>query len=311
MKRFSSLLILFLAAIIWGAAFVAQKAASALPPLTLIAVRSIFAVVFLIPTIMVYDRLTNSERRLFSTKNRRIIDLRKRELIGGAVCGVFLFIASTLQQAGISETDAGKASFITALYVVIVPLLSLALGKRPSLKVWVSVILATVGFYLLCIKESFSLMPSDLVILMCAVVFAFQIISIDKSLPGSCPIRLSLVQFFTCFTLSACLAPIFEGPVSFSLIGTYLPELLFLGIGSSGIAYTCQIVGQRGTPAPVATVILSLESVFGAISAAIFLGERMTSREYIGCAIVFVAVLVAELGLPHFEKRAKSDTSEN
>ncbi|MBP3308911.1 MAG: DMT family transporter [Clostridia bacterium] len=303
MKNFISPIILLLAAIIWGAAFVAQKAAAALAPLTLIAVRSIFAVIFLIPAVAVYDRLTHSGRSLLRLRGGLRLDLSRRELIGGAVCGTFLFIASTLQQAGIAETDAGKASFITALYVVIVPLLSLALGKRSGLNVWCAATLAVVGFYLLCITDSFSLAPSDLIILLCAVVFAFQIISIDKSLArGTCPIRLSLVQFFTCAVLSSVSAPIFEGPIDFSLIGGYLPELLFLGIGSSGIAYTCQIIGQRGTPAPVATVILSLESVFGALSAALLLGERMSAREYIGCAVVFAAVLIAELGPASFRK---------
>ena len=306
MKKFISPIILLLAAIIWGAAFVAQKAAATLAPLTLIAVRSVFAVVFLIPAVIIYDRLTRSGRSLFRVRGGVRLDLTRRELIGGAVCGSFLFIASTLQQAGITKTDAGKASFITALYVVIVPLLSLALGKRSGLNVWTSVALAVVGFYLLCITDGFTLAPSDLVILLCAVVFAFQIISIDKSLSGgTCPIRLSLVQFFTCAVLSSVSAPVFEGPIDFSLIGSFLPELLFLGIGSSGIAYTCQIIGQRGTPAPVATVILSLESVFGALSAAIILGERMSAREYIGCAVVFAAVLIAELGPASLKRRTK------
>ena len=157
MKKFISPIILLLAAIIWGAAFVAQKAAAALAPLTLIAVRSIFAVVFLIPAVIIYDRLTRSGRSLFRVRGGVRLDLTRRELIGGAVCGSFLFIASTLQQAGITETDAGKASFITALYVVIVPLLSLALGKRSGLNVWTSVALAVVGFYLLCITDGFTL----------------------------------------------------------------------------------------------------------------------------------------------------------
>ncbi len=309
MKKLISPIILLIAAIIWGAAFVAQKAAAALPPLTLIATRSIFAVIFLLPVVFVYDRLTKSGRTLISLRGAPFVDLGRRELIGGAICGVFLFIASTLQQAGIAETDAGKASFITSLYVVIVPLLSLALGKRSGLNIWVSSALAVLGFYLLCITDGFSLALSDLLILLCAGVFAMQIISIDKSLEGGCcPIRLSLVQFFTCAVLSSITAPIFEGPIDLSLILRFLPQLLFLGVGSSGIAYTCQIVGQRGTPAPVATVILSLEGVFGALSAALFLSERMSMQEYIGCGIVFIAVLIAELGLP-LGKRKRPDGS--
>jgi len=294
MKKKLSPLILLLASVIWGAAFVAQKAASELPPFTLIAVRSVFAVIFLIPVIAVSDRLTSNGRRLF-IKKKPFVGITKRELLSGAICGVFLFVASALQQIGIADTDTGKASFITALYVVIVPIYALFFGKRSSVTVWISVGLAMVGFYFLCLSGGFTLAFSDLVILLCAFVFAMQITAIDKSLEYCEPIRLSAVQFLTSAVLGIAVALMFESPISFDKIVGFLPELLFLGIGSSGVAYTCQIIGQKDTPAPVATIILSLESVFGALAAAIFLGERLSVPEYIGCAIVFLAVVLAQL----------------
>ena len=296
MKKKLSPLILLLASVIWGAAFVAQKAASELPPFTLIAVRSVFAVIFLIPVIALSDRLTKNGRRLFiSTKP--FVGITGWELVSGIICGVFLFAASALQQIGIADTDTGKASFITALYVVIVPVYALFFGKRSPITVWISVGLAMVGFYFLCLSGGFTLAVSDLIILLCAFVFAMQITAIDKSLEHSEPIRLSTVQFFTSAVLAVVFALIFELPIQFDKIVKYLPELLFLGVGSSGVAYTCQIIGQKDTPAPVATIILSLESVFGALAAAIFLKERLSVMEYIGCAIVFLAVLLAELDL--------------
>ena len=304
LKKLSPL-ILLIASIIWGAAFVAQKAASELAPFTLIAVRSVFAVVFLIPIIMISDRLTKNDRYLF-IKKKPFVGITKREMISGAICGVFLFVASALQQIGIADTDTGKASFITALYVVIVPIYALFFGKRSPLTVWISVGLAMVGFYFLCLSGGFTLAYSDLVILLCAFVFAMQITAIDKSLEHCEPIRLSAIQFLTSAILAAVIALIFESPIGFDKIITYMPELLFLGIGSSGVAYTCQIIGQKDTPAPVATIILSLESVFGALAAAIFLEERLSAEEYIGCAIVFLAVVLAQLDLKAIVLKLKS-----
>ena len=294
MKKKLSPLILLIASVIWGVAFVAQKAASELPPFTLIAVRSIFAVIFLVPVIVISDKLTSNGRRLFISR-KPFVGITKRELVSGALCGIFLFTASALQQIGIADTDTGKASFITALYVVIVPIYALFFGKRSPISVWISVGLAMVGFYFLCLFGGFTLALSDLVILLCAFVFAMQITCIDKSLEHCEPIRLSAVQFLTSAVLGVVIALIFESPIAFDKIIEYMPELIFLGVGSSGVAYTCQIIGQKDTPAPVATIILSLESVFGALAAAIFLGERLSVPEYIGCAIVFLAVVFAQL----------------
>ena len=284
------------AAMLWGFAFTAQKAADALAAFTVGSVRNIFATVFLLLVIPLLDKITKNGRKLIS-KSRRP-DFNKWELIGGAICGTILTIASAFQQSGLGDgTDAGKAAFITALYVLIVPIMYQLIGKRSPLTVWISVAIAIVGFYLLCIKEDFTILPSDALVLICAFIFALHIIAIDRFSPRCDGVRMSCIQFFTAFILNTILALIFESPISFETIGACLPSLLYLGICSSGIAYTLQIVGQANVNPAVASIILSLESVFGVVGGAIILGEIMTPREYIGCAIVFCAVILSQFDL--------------
>ena len=281
------------AAALWGFAFSAQKAASELPAFTVGSIRSVIAAVFLIPVIAILDKLTCTGRKIISHKG---IDFSRYEIIGGIVCGIILTTASAFQQTGIGDgTDAGKAAFITALYVVIVPIMSLAMRKRSPLNAWIGVLLAVVGFYFLCIKENFTLVPSDALVLICAVIFAMHIIAIDGFSPKCDGVRMSCVQFITAFVLNTLLALIFEGGIPSSVIWTAMPSLIYLGVCSSGIAYTLQIVGQRNANPAVASIILSLESVFGVIGGAIFMHEIMTDREYLGCAIVFIAVIVSQI----------------
>ena len=295
MKKYVSALLMLVAAAIWGFAFSAQKVAAELPPFTIGAVRSLFAGVFLIGVILVFDRFSDEGRRLFSKKNTHFIDLNRTELIGGVLCGIILAGASALQQSGIgSGTDAGKAAFITALYVLFVPIFSLMLKKKSPLNVWISVAVAVVGFWLLCIKGDFSIAPSDLLVLICAAVFALHIIVIDRY--SQCDgVRMSCVQFFVAAFINSIVMIIAERPISLSDIGDNILPLLFLGICSSGIAYTLQIVGQKHAHPAAAAVILSLESVFGVIGSAVFLGERMSTREYVGCVIVFAAVILSQI----------------
>jgi len=294
MKKNISCILFVIAAMIWGFAFSAQKQIEEVPAFTVGAVRNIFATLFLFLLIPLLDKATESGRMMFSKK--KPLDFTKYELIGGAVCGSVLTAASAFQQFGIGEgTDAGKAAFITALYVVLVPVLNLLLKKRSPINVWISVGIAVVGFYLLCIKDDFTLVFSDALILICALIFALHIISIDRFSPRSDGVRMSCIQFLVAFLLNLVLALIFESPIDLDLIGEGILPLLYLGIGSSGIAYTLQIVGQKHVNPAVASVILSLESVFGVVGGAIFLGERMSLREYIGCAIVFVAVILSQL----------------
>ncbi|MBE6537386.1 MAG: DMT family transporter [Ruminococcaceae bacterium] len=302
MKKIISPLLLLTAAILWGFSFVAQKATTIVPTFTLLFSRSIVAVFFLIPAVMLFDRLSKNGRSLISLKERKV-GITKRELLGGTLCGAFLFAASALQQAGIANTDAGKTSFITALYVVIVPIYALLIGRKSPLNAWIGIGIAVAGFYLLCIKDGFSIAPSDLLVFACAFAFALQIMTVDMLLPTCDGVRISLVQFSAVTVFSLIAALIFELPFAFSEIIEVLPQILFLGIGSSGIAYTLQIVGQKNTEPAVASILLSLESVFGALFSAMFLHERMSLKEYIGCAVVLLAVLVSEIDVKALFKK--------
>lgn len=296
MKKYISAILLFITALIWGTAFAAQKAATSVPPFALGAARSAIATAVLVPIVMLFDKISKNERHLFSfKKGEKSVDITLRELVGGFICGIFLFVASTLQQTGMTVgTDAGKASFITALYVVAVPLFGIAIRRKSPLNAWLGVGVAVVGFYLLCIKDNFSIATSDLLIFFAALTFAAQIIAIDLFIPNCDGVRLSLIQFATVTLLSFAAALIFEGADSFSSVILFVPEILFLGIGSSGIAYTLQIIGQKGMHPAAASVILSLESVFGALAGAIILKEVMSVREYAGCAVVFLAVMLSQ-----------------
>lgn len=306
MKKYISSAMFVLAALLWGLAFTAQKNAGALPAFTVGASRNIIATVFLLLVIPLLDKVQKNGRRLI-TKTRPL-DFTKQEIIGGIVCGIVLTAASAFQQVGISgDTDAGKAAFITALYVVIVPIIYRLIGKHSPLNVWVSVGIAVIGFYLLCIKEDFSILPSDGLVLICAFVFALHIMAIDHYSPKCDGVRMSCIQFFVSFILNTVLALIFESPIDFGLIVACLPSILYLGICSSGIAYTLQIVGQRDANPAVACVILSLESVFGVIGGAVVLGETMSPKEYVGCVIVFIAVVLSQLDFKAILAKTKNN----
>ncbi len=297
---------MLIAAAIWGFAFSAQKVASSLGAFTIGAVRNLFASIFLLPVIAVLDKVKKSGRRLFGKSNKFFVDFNKTELIGGVLCGLVLTTASALQQIGINDgTDAGKASFITALYVVFVPIIGLFYKKRSPVNVWVSIGIAVVGFYLLCIKGDFTMNISDALVLLCAIVFALHIITIDRFAPRCDGVRMSCVQFISAMLFNLVAMFIFERSVTLPDIWQNIIPLLFLGIGSSGIAYTLQIAAQRNLHPAVCAVVLSLESVFGVIGSAILLREVMTPREYIGCAIVFVAVVLSQVDVVQIIKAAK------
>ena len=210
-------------------------------------------------------------------------------------CGVVLSSATIFQQFGIQGTDAGKTAFITALYVVIVPIIGAFLGRRSPIHVWISVALAVVGFYFLCIGESFALAASDLLVLICALLFALHITVIDRFVERCDGVRMSCIQFFTVGAIGTVLALIFDRGVTLASVGENILPILFLGIGSSGIAYTLQIIGQKGAHPAVASVLFSMESVFGVVGGALVLHERLSNREILGCCIVFVAVILSQL----------------
>ena len=308
LKKYIPHLLLFICAMIWGFAFVAQDLVEGIGASTVIFARNWIAAVFLIFAVMIFDKINGGARKLFS---RRGIDITRTELIGGAICGICLGVASLFQQMGIqSGTDGGKAAFITSLYVVMVPIYSLFIKKRPPFTVWISVAIAAVGFYLLCIKESVGISPSDTFVVIAALLFPFHILVIDYFSPRCDGIRLSLVQFITCGIIMTPFSLIMDGGISFEAIGKNILPIVFLGIFSSGIAYTLQILGQNGPDPSVASIIMSLESVFGVIGTALVLGSRLELREYIGCAIVFGAVVLAQLDFRPKSRKKESNVGD-
>ena len=302
-RKLLSPALLLSAAMIWGFAFAAQDAAQEVGAFTLGFMRSALAAIFLIFAVIISDRVTKSQRRLIS---RRGIDLTRSEIIGGAICGTVLAIASAFQQIGINAgTDGGKAAFITALYVVLVPVYALALKKRAPLNVWIGVAISVIGFYLLCIKDNLTVSTSDLLVMASAMIFPIHILTIDHFSPKCDGIRMSLMQFLTASLINLIVALIAEGGLDVSNASRSILPILYLGIASSGIAYTLQILGQRGANPAAATIILSLESVFGIIGTALFLGKLLSVREYIGCAVVMAAVIIAQLDVKQNKKSSE------
>ena len=284
--------LLLLTAIVWGMAFVAQSAGMEhVGPFTFNSVRNIIGGLVLIPVILTIRKI-NGEQRPFVTKI---------ELIGGVCCGVALFAASSFQQQGILYTTVGKAGFITALYVVIVPILVLFFKKRVSLLTWICVILAIVGLYLLCMTgDSLALNRGDLMVLICAVIFAIHILIIDYFSPKGDGVTMSCIQFLTCGVLAG-IGMIFEQPTVDQIVTAKWP-ILYAGILSCGVGYTLQIVGQKGVNPTVASLILCLESVVAVVAGWLFLGETLSAREFVGCALMFVAIVMAQLPISNKKK---------
>ena len=291
-----------LAALIWGTAFVAQDVcADRIGTFTFNAVRYFIAVLALLVLIAVLNA-TRKDRPQPTEAEKRAG--RKQLWLGGFCFGTALAIASNFQQAGIAAgTDAGKAGFLTALYVVLVPVFGLFLKRKVSLPVWVAVALSVVSLYLLCIKGSFRLAAGDLLVLVCAVCFAVHILVIDHFGSGCDGVKLSCVQFLFAGLWSAVCIPFFEQVDITALLSCALP-LLYVGVFSCGVGYTLQILAQKDSNPTVVTILLSLESVFAVIAGAIILHQSMTPREYLGCVLMFLAVVLAQIPLPAKAARA-------
>lgn len=308
MKKRQAYLLFLIATIIWGFAFVAQKAAVVLPPFTVCALRAGIAAIFIFALIPFTDKFTGTGRKFLSKKG---IDLTKQELICGSVLGVILTASSVMQQAGLTDTDAGKAAFITTLYVLFVPIISAVLGKKPTVSVFIGVPVAIFGFYMLCIKPGIGISGGDLLVLTCGIVFAFHIICVDKFTERCEGVRLSLIQFAVSFLLNCIIGIFAEGLPSPTVLLSVLPALLFLGIGSSGIAYTLQIIGQKYADPSVTSLILSLEAVFATVGGTLVLGETMNRREILGCAMVLIAVIIAQTEPDFIAKLFKKSKNAN
>ena len=282
-----------LAAVIWGTAFVAQSVcAPYVPPFAFNAIRALIAFVLLIFVSLAFDKAAVRRGNPPEPTDWKAL------LLGGLCTGVFLAVASNLQQAGLADTSAGKAGFITALYVVLVPVLGIFLKRRASGQTWVSVVIAVAGLYLLCIKagEGFHLQTSDLYILLCAFFFACQIMSIDYFGARVDGIKLSCVQFLVAGVISTLLSLLFE-TVDWSAVLDCIWPILYVAVFSSCVAYTFQILAQQGSDPTVVTLLLSLESVFSVIAGALILHDRLSGREYLGCVLMFAAVILAQIPL--------------
>lgn len=285
---------LALAAIIWGSSFVAQTTgAEHVGPFTFIAFRSLLGSVVLLPVIFAMDTV-KKKARPDEYKKMTKSDY-KYLLIGGSVCGVVLAAASCLQQLGIDGgTAPGMAAFITALYILLVPIFSVFLGKKIRPVIWACVGVSIVALYLLCVKDSGKVQGSDFYVLACAVCYAIHILVIDKVSPRLDGVRLSALQFFIAGVL-ASIPMLISEDVTFEALKAAAPSIAYSGIMSSGVAYTLQILGQQKTEPTIATMIMSLESVFGVLTAMVVLSQVPSARETLGCILMFAAIIVAQL----------------
>lgn len=310
-QKYTNQILLALTAFIWGSAFTAQSVGmDYIGPFTFNSIRTFMGAVVLLPVILLTKRggkITGAGTTADNKEtagDRKAADGRqssggwKTLAAGGICCGLALAAASSLQQIGLMYTSAGKAGFITALYILIVPLMGLFLGKKAGVKVWIGVALAVVGMYFLCITEGFSIAKGDFFVLLCAVNFSIHILVIDHFAPKVDGVCLSCVQFLVCGVL--CAVPMFliEKPHISEILAAWMP-LLYAGVLSCGVAYTLQVIAQKDTDPAVASLLLSLESVFSVLTGWAVLGERLSPRELFGCVLVFAAVLLAQIPGKH------------
>ena len=293
-------LLLVLTALIWGIAFVAQsEGGNAIGPYSFNCIRFLIGGFVLIPVIKLLDRLGYNGKKSATPESQKTL------LKGGVICGIILCIASNLQQAGIyMGCPAGKAGFLTACYIILVPILGLFLKKKCSIRVWIGIILTVIGLYLLCLNETLTLQPQDILVLICALCFAFHILAVDYFTPLVEGIRMSCIQFWVAGCITAVPMLLFEmKPFSgnlfiwgsaFQTSDAWIP-LLYAGILSCGVAYTLQIIGQEDVNPAVASLLMSLESVFSVLAGFLLLHQKLSVRELSGCAFIFAAVILAQL----------------
>ncbi len=291
-------LILLLTATIWGIAFVAQSVGmNYVGPFTFNCVRSIIGGLVLIPCIFIINAMKIRDENKENISNHPVATketlLTKEAVIGGVLCGCLLCVASNLQQIGIMYTTVGKAGFITALYVVIVPVMGIFLKRKAGYHIWISVVLAIWGLKSLCMPGELRLDKGDLLIFVCAFTFAAHIMVIDYFSPRANGVVISCIQFFTCGIISGVGMLMFEEPEIADILDAWLP-IAYAGVMSCGVAYTLQIIGQKNVEPAVASLILSLESVISVIAGWIILNQSLGANEIAGCVIMFIAIILAQ-----------------
>lgn len=303
-KKTKGNILLLLTAFIWGSAFVAQKAGMEyIQPFTFNGIRCLIGAIFLIPVVLIFakdDPLP--ENATAEDKNAH----NKTLLIGGLCCGIAIFIASSLQQYGLLYTTAGKSGFITALYVVLVPICGVFLKKKVRPITWFCIAIALVGLYLLCVKKGESLNIGDVITLICSIGFTVHIFVIDYFSPKVNGVKMSCIQFWVAGIISLPMAFIFEDIVWSNVLNCAIP-LLYAGVLSCGVAYTLQIIAQKDTDPTITSLLMSMESVFAVVTGAVVLHEMMTLKELIGCAAMFAAIIIVQL--PSKEERLANKES--
>ena len=306
-------MLLLLTAVIWGTAFVFQRVGmDSIEPVTFNAARMWLAAAA-IGLVAVLTGKKNGLQKdtrsaeyttggtsdiLPADKQDKTQDQRKNTIVGGICCGYFLTAASLFQQMGVVYTTAGKAGFITAMYMLLVPIINFVFFKKKNTwLVWTGVLIGVIGMYLLCIKDGFSLTYGDSLVCICALLFSGHILCCDHFVQLGNPIQISAIQFLTTAVISSIIAWIVEAPSPEKILSAAIP-ILYCGIVSGGIGYTLQMVAQKYTDPTIASLLMSLESVFAVIAGAILLGERMTSRELAGCIVMFAAIVLVQIPLP-------------
>ena len=284
-KKIKSMIMLLIATVIWGSAFVAQSVGNVIGPFSFQAIRCYLAVIVLIPVVFLFDK---AQGRSFLKEW-----MNKKLWKTGILCGLTLFVACSTQQVGLVYTDAGKAGFITAMYIVLVPVCGLVLGKKPPLSAIIAIGVAVVGLYLLSCAGVSAINIGDVLMICCAMAFAVQITLVDTMAGNLDGIRLNIIQAFVCGTVSLPFM-IAEAPPLPAILDNW-QSLCFAGVLSMGIAYTLQIVGQKSIEPTTASLLMSFESVFAAISGWLLLNESFTLTEGIGCILVFAAIMLTQI----------------
>lgn len=298
-KKMKGNILLLITAFIWGCAFVAQRTGMEyIGPLTFNGIRSLVGGFTLLIYLFLRHQLRKKNDKQETANHQKDgtqhPPSKKFTFLCGLVCGLCLFAGTTLQQMGMVYTTAGKAGFITALYIILVPLLGIFLGKKVRPIVWLGVFLALVGLYLLCVGEDFSVNKGDMLILLCSFAFTIHITFVDKVSQKIDGVVISCIQLFVCGLISVPGILLWE-EIDWSLIFQCIVPILYAGVLSCGIAYTLQIVAQKYTEPTVASMIMSLESVFALLSGMIILKESIALHEMIGCVVMFVAIILTQL----------------
>lgn len=305
-------ILLIITALIWGTAFVAQsKGGKAVGPYTFNCIRSLVGGLVLIPVIFILDKMKDNEadeskfKDKINYRDKNKLTDRRTLIRGGVLCGIMLFLASTMQQLGMYYgTTAGKAGFLTACYILIVPILGIFFNKKCGINIWIGVLITLAGLYMLCMKGSFNLKFCDGLVMIGAFLFAIHIMVIDYFSPLTDGVRMSCIQFIVCGILGIIPMFIIDMGHSIKGINEWLPlmksmeawgTILYGGVLSCGVGYTLQIIGQKGLNPTIASLLMSLESVFSVIAGCLILRERMSGKEIVGCILIFTAIVMAQI----------------